>query len=430
MVATPAYVLSSERTIAPFGDPVSRCWIGDRRLADHQDRALADLGLEVRRVRDLAEIREPEYLLILDYVFVSTGVLRKFLEGARVATGSSALGIPRGPMVEFTHPVQQIRFEKDFRYAAGERALYDVFYVRQRIGGLDELRAAARAEVVELKERTFPVDLGAMGARGRSMAVPLSNGVVMHLGHWVHVWQANVFAIGLGWAREASRRKLWLAWILIRSLFATTRGKIAYGFLSRLNVVGKGCLIHPSATVEGCILGPGVHIGAGAQVRFSMLGAGASIGEQAIVNGSVVGDKSIIAQQAILNLSAIYPESFVKTIQGGLVGSEAFVGGRVRFYDLKLEGTIEVEHDGGFADTKLNFLAGCVGHKVSISGPVWFYPGRSIPNGYRIIQHPKQVVGRIAPGLPTDEFLVNQGGRLIPVSETRRPGASKGETKG
>ncbi|MFN7951904.1 MAG: hypothetical protein U0610_09255 [bacterium] len=428
-MATPAYVLDSRRTIAPFGDPVSRTWLGDRRLGEHQDRAFADLGLPARRVSDLGEISDPEYLLIVDYVFVSTGLLRRFLEAARAGGGNRVLGVPRGPMVEFTHPIQGLRFEKDFRYPSGERALYDVFYVRERVTSLDELRARSSAEVVELRERTFPVDLGAMGARGRSMAVPLSNGVVMHLGHWVHVWQANVFTIGLAWAREATARKAWLAWILLRSLFATTRGKIAYGFLGRLNVIGKGCLIHPSATVEGCILGPGVHVGAGAQVRFSLLGAGASIGEQAIVNGSVVGDKSIIAQQAILNLSAIYPESFVKTIQGGLVGSESFVGGRVRFYDLKLEGSIEVEHDGGFADTKLNFLAGCVGHKASISGPVWFYPGRAIPNGYRIIQHPKQVVGRIAPDLSTTEFLVNQGGRLIPVSETRRPAAPKPETK-
>lgn len=414
-----AYILESDRTIAPFGDPVSQVWIGDRRLAAHQDRTLGELGFEVRRVQSLGDIPDAEYLLLLDHVFASTGVIRRFLAGARVASGSSVLAIPRGPLVEFTCRMQDLRFEKDFGYPSGERAVYGVFYVRGGCVSVDELLESARREVVELRERSFPIDLGAMGARGRTMNVPLASGVVMHLCHWVHVWQANVFAIGLAWAREAGRRKLWLAWISLRSLFATSRGRLAYGFLGRLNVIGKGALIHPSAIVEGCILGPGAHVGAGAQVRFSVLGAGASIGEQAIVNGSVVGDKTIIAQQAILNLSAIYPESFVKTIQGGLVGSESFVGGRVRFYDLKLEGTIEVDHQGQLADTGLNFLAGCVGHRASISGPVWFYPGRAIPNGYRIIQHPKQVVGRIPDGLSTTEFLVNQGGRLVTVAEAR-----------
>src|SRR5690606_29565685 len=124
-VSMHAYVLASDRRIAPFGDPPGEALIANRTLAEHQDRAFAALGLVPRLIASPAEIHpaERDALLVRDHVFFSRGVPARFLDATRDARETRVLALPRGPLVEFTRGIQDLVFEPDFAHASGERAV-------------------------------------------------------------------------------------------------------------------------------------------------------------------------------------------------------------------------------------------------------------------------------------------------------------------
>ncbi|MBZ0252315.1 MAG: hypothetical protein K8I02_03155, partial [Candidatus Methylomirabilis sp.] len=150
---------------------------------------------------------------------------------------------------------------------------------------------------------------------------------MMHVEHWMHVWFANLFGIGLEWGTRLLKWNGWgnflrialPTWLRLagRALWAMAAGLTLRKsrLVGAINLVGSGCEIHHTAVVEASILGDGVKVGPHAVVRASILGDGVGIGDHSIVNASVMGAKSTTCTQGIFGMCMCWPEAFTGRMQ-------------------------------------------------------------------------------------------------------------------
>jgi hypothetical protein len=115
---------------------------------------------------------------------------------------------------------------------------------------------------------------------------------------------------------------------------------------------GAGCRIHPSAVVEACIIGRNVEIGPLSVVRGCLIADNVRIMEHCLVDGSVLGDGVMVNQQGMIRLCLAYPGAVFNYMQTGVVGRHAHLGSLARPLDMKMKGTIRVQHRGRLVDTR------------------------------------------------------------------------------
>ena len=72
-------------------------------------------------------------------------------------------------------------------------------------------------------------------------------------------------------------------------------------FRERCNSIGKRTRIHPTAILEGCVVGADVEIGAFAYLRSAVIGNGAVIRERSTVTMSFVGARAFLGGCDVLN---------------------------------------------------------------------------------------------------------------------------------
>lgn len=154
--------------------------------------------------------------------------------------------------------------------------------------------------------------------------------------------------------------------------------------LRLMNQKGKNCRIHPSAVVEGCILGENVTIGANAVVRMSVIGSGSFIADTAVVSFSVLGAQNFVSTGNHLVNSMTYPEVF--TIHGpyqySIFGKNAAVFATINS-DIRLDlKTIRIPSAIGVMDSKQILLGVAYGHRCKIGGSNIIAAGRMVPNDY------------------------------------------------
>ncbi|MCA9543869.1 MAG: hypothetical protein KC613_05745, partial [Myxococcales bacterium] len=361
------FVEPSGRRIAPFGDPVTETPIANRPLSAWQEQAFADGGF--RRVDAIT----PPCLVIPDTLFCTGDILRRFVDGA--AGGNAVLVLAESKHGASTTPVQPHvtrlegkgwRFEKIRYVAGGDQAPADV--------------------VVEPQERvldlpSLPYDLGQ-----ETIQIGIARDPLMTLHHWVHILWANQAAGGI----ELMRTPPW-KWAL-RGLWAATRALSfnKWKVLGKLNRIGKGCDIHPTAVVEGSTLGDGVSVGPFSRVLFSTLGDGVSVMPHAQVDLSTVGAKATISEATVIRFSVIYPEAVVSQylMQQCVIGRRAVTTGGSFSIDLNFEQDIRVPLDGKLWSTGQRFLGSAFGHRARIGTGFWLASGRMVPNDYFLVRDP------------------------------------------
>jgi len=407
-----AYLWKTGIEIRPFQDPVGDCLIANRALRDHQRETLAACGLQVQETDDPTAIRDPEFLLVKDNLFFSRIALERFLGEVRRRGTAGACALEKGPFTEFTGFIQNLRNETDPE-TRKDLVVYGLYHVRgavARSGELDRLPPIR----IRADQRSFPVEPGeVMPASVDVRFTPaFSEAALLHVCHWVHLWLANLMALGISLQETFLRSRVRM---ILRALsaFSFSKHKIA----SRFVVKGRRCDIHPTAVVQGCILGDDVKIGPYAVVQGSLIGNRVRIPEQAIIVGSVMGDRTSTCNRGVQRLCVLYPGSSGGKNQGCVFGRDVFVADFAFFIDIKLKGTIRVFHEGRFEDTGMNFLGSCVGHESIISPGTWIDTGREFPNRSVVMQDPGHIISRIPPELGPGEMLVSRGGVLTRLAD-------------
>jgi carbonic anhydrase/acetyltransferase-like protein (isoleucine patch superfamily) len=412
-----AYLWKTGKRVSPFQDPVGESQICNVSLRTHQERTLVAQGLSVGEIEDPSGIQDPEYLLIRDDLFFAPVALKRFLDRTRETGTPGACAMESGPFTEFTGFIQDLKTAPDPE-TGKPLTVYGLYYCQGPLEGAEALGSFPPVRI-ESRQKAFPINPGDfMPASVEVRFAPaFADAILFHVCHWVHIWLLNLIALGDELLRTFTGSKLTM---ILRALsaFSLNKHKIA----SRFVVKGKGCDIHPTATVQGCILGDKVSIGPYSLVQGCILGNNVKIIEHSVIIASVLGDDVSTCPRGHSKLCVVYPKTSLGRMHACLIGRNVFMASLAYFFDIKLKGTIKLRHGGRIVDTGMNFLGGCVGHDAVVGPDVWIASGREIPNGAMVVKNPREVIFTIPPDLPRMEPASVWNSELRPV--TRIPAAA------
>lgn len=384
------YVQPSGRLVEPFGDPPGSLPIANRPLADWLAEAIAEAGLQ------RLEQPQPPCLVVPDTLFTTGTILRRFVEQAAgrdavLVLADSVFGRGTTPVQpDVTATDQGWRFEQIRLVSGADAPPVDV--------------------VVDPEEHVHQLDLPEIFGGPTELGLPRHP--VMTLHHWAHLVWANQAATSMQirrapWYRSIPR----VLWAILRA-----RSLNPWRVQGKLNQIGRGCDIHPTATVEASVLGDNVTVGPYARVWLSTLGDGARVMSGAEVEISSVGAKATVGQRCGLRLCVVYPEAFTSQVmmQACVVGRRTITVPGSYSIDLNFDRDIRVMLDGELRSTGTRFLGSAFGHDCRVGTGLWLASGRSIPNGTWMVRSPDDVVRRIGTFEPNTP-VVNVGGVLSPL---------------
>lgn len=379
--------------VEPFNDPPGEIPIANRPLSTWQSQCFQALGLE--RI----DTYQPPCLVIPENCFVTKGALSQFLEGAKGRDAVLVLGESR--FARDSTPVQ-----RDVSKVEGGWRFNRIRYVNDE--NLPALEVVVKPDEVKLD---LPVNNPYL--EQDMIELGIARHAVMQLDHWVHILWVNQIAGGLV-ALETPKWRwgLRVLWAILRK-FSFNKWKI----LSAMNVIGKGCDIHPTAVIEGSTLGKNVTVGPYARVLMSHLDDDAVVMAGAQVEFATIGAKSMVSEHSVLRFSVLYPEAVASQylMQQCVLGRGTVTTGGAFTMDLNFDREIRVPLDGKLHRTGQHFLGCAFGHGARIGTGFWLSSGRAIPNGYFLIRDPKQTLSSIPDHLPVGEALVVQGRTLSPL---------------
>jgi hypothetical protein len=394
------YVEPSGRRIEPFMDPPGEAPIANRLLSDWQTEMIAKAGLT--RVAEPT----PPCLVVPDTLFTTGAILHGFVDHA--GGRNAVLVLKDSLFARSTTPVQPLvtRIDSGFRFEA----------VRF-LSGRDE---PAIDVLCDPEEHVIKFALPAsFGGDKKEAEISLPRHPVMTLHHWAHILWANQ-AAGAMAARSVpkSRQIRQGLWAVIRAR-SINRWKV----LGKLNQIGRGCDIHPTAVIEGSTLEDGVSVGAFARVLFSRIGKNSTLMPGAHVEASTLGERCAVSQCTTIRLCVLYPGSVAgqRLMQACVLGRDVLTVEAFWSIDLNLDRDCRVMLDGKLHSTGARFIGSAFGHGSRIGTCGWMAQGRMIPNGAFLVAPPDQVISRIDPNLPAGVPVANDKGTLRPIRPPSGP---------
>lgn len=274
--------------------------------------------------------------------------------------------------------------------------------------------AAARPVEFDPAERLIemPVPRSQFGAD--VLELPLTEQLVVPTAHWLQLVWANLLGLApFLWRQLAGRNVAEVGW---RLLWAVLRARSVQPTQvgAKLNRLGSGVTIHPSAVVEGCWLGDGVTIGANAVVRASVLADAAAVEDLAIVEGCVLGPGARVQRQAMAKYSVLCERSAIGgVVQLGCLDRDASVKRTATLMDQAFGQGVQVQVGGALRPAPLGLAGVCVGEGSVVAATVAIAPGRCVPAGVRVFAPPGDLVRRIPAGITGDVTV--RDGRLEPL---------------
>lgn len=260
------------------------------------------------------------------------------------------------------------------------------------------------AEVLSIDVKTYPIQMPAPQAvvGADFISFPLTDAVVLPIGHWSQTLWGNLLALGPYLWRELVgdtplKVVFRLGWAMVRS-FSKDPRKLMRHFVEQ----GKGCKIHPSAVVEGCILGDYVTIGANAVVRGSLLRSGSKVEELAIVEGAILSERAIVQRQAMVKYSVLSDDSAVAGVsQLSVIGENASLKRGGYLMDMSFSGAVQVLYNGQPKPSPLGLIGCSVGENTTIGLGVSVAAGRSVPPDLKVVMNPNNMLRSVT--LPDPE---------------------------
>ena len=104
-------------------------------------------------------------------------------------------------------------------------------------------------------------------------------------------------------------------------------------------------------------------------------------------------------------------------LQVSVLGKKASTSTWAGLVDAKLQGFVDVMHQGKKQSTERRFLGSCMGHNAYIGAKVLILPGREIPNDAFIAMRPDELIQEIPTELKPGVPYMREGGTLVPVKD-------------
>ena len=254
-----------------------------------------------------------------------------------------------------------------------------------------------QAEVLTVDVKTHPIAIPApqqeMGVQ--LVSLPLTDAVVIPLGHWSQTLWGNLLSLGPYLWRELVGENIFSMFFRLGSaaLFSlsTNPKKLIRGFVRK----GKNCFIHPTAVVEACILGDNVRIGANAVVRGSILRDGVQVEDLALVEGSVLSAGALVQRQAMVKY-AVLDESAAAAgvVQLSLMGVQSSVKRGAYLMDVNFSGAVQVLYNDKAHTAPLGLIGCGVGEHAVVGLGVAIAAGRWLPTKTKTIMNPQNMLLR------------------------------------
>jgi carbonic anhydrase/acetyltransferase-like protein (isoleucine patch superfamily) len=405
-----AFIVDSGVRISPFGELARDLPIGGVPLHVWQERLFRRFGIEIARVESLAALpasHEPS-IVTFDNVVFTRRVVKSFLGRWRERGRDRATRLALPLSSTFVQRFSALQdYDKDDRHA-----LFRFYGLPARWTSLE---SAEPLEVI-YKERVLELPVPSRATGVKSWIHPITSSVCFHVRHWIHVLQANLLSIQVRWVDEIVTHPLWGLSLLLRGLLGV-RGRLAWRIGAAANRIGREVDIHPTARVEGSIIGDGVRIGPQALVRGAILGEGCVIEQRADVSYSVLGAKTFVSKHSIVYATVALDEAelCMKGMQMCLVGRQAALTARATPLDVLPGRKIRVKDGDALVEIDLPILGACFGHRTFIGADVFTGPGREIPNDTKIAIDPRRVVARLPAEIDPDRFYTVRDGALVPI---------------
>ena len=409
-----AYIIQTHKRIAPFDDPVGEVLINQKPLRERQREALSELGFVIRYVSSREEIPGEDYpcLVLTDDLYFNAATLCEFLRLSRKTSGSTQCATSK-----------DTTFSRMFNFFENEQARdRNVFPLyRLKRPGRDKIHET----VIDIGEYKVPFYMPAHIRGSAEMVLPVTPRPLIQITHAIAILFANVACLHVRFAEVLDS-------LIQRTLLVVRAGTLRpTRLLSRMNKVGPGCEIHPTACLEGAEIGASVQIGANAVIRMSSIGDGCYIGDGSVVKHSVVGAGSVLFDDLTLGFAVCYPETFL--IHGpyhlSVFGRASAMFATI-LDDFRLDGKpIRLEIDGKLVPHPFPFIGSFIGHRTRVAGGSIISPGRTIPNDLLIFPSPSGTLSRIPDGLPRGVPLFIHNGGLAQADDVISERATKTESR-
>lgn len=400
-------VVPTGHRVAPWDRPVGALPVLGGTLAESQHTAFEALGL--CRV-DAATSGRPA-LVLSDRQWVTPSALEKMLAAGpgRMRVDDAAWWQTHGPM----QPVTEA--------GAMELALWDgtgsppdtladlceISLVDVDLGLQDSERGGA--DNLRLAHANRPLRVGAAGVH-----------LVACWPHLVYVNQLAIQALAHAAKARFDRASMWDKAAQLLRLLSRAGSTSPHAVATAMNVLADDVDIHPSATVEASILGPGCVVGPHAVVRASVLGAGVVVDEHATLVSSVAQDHVRVGPYGHLRYSVAMPHARISAGAGfqlSIFGEHSFVAWGAAALDLSFGRTIRADVGSGRQDSGQHLLGCAVGDRAVVGQGVRLAPGALVPSDATLFA-PPDTVYRGWGDHPATSDPVHPAGRSV-----RRPSA-------
>ena len=212
--------------------------------------------------------------------------------------------------------------------------------------------------------------------------VPLRS--LIAIDSWVHIFIADMvfsqFARGARFEKRANEELGFKLKIIGKAIY---EGRQVLE-CSEAVIVGKNCVIDPSAIIKGpTIIGDNVTINAGAVIDNSIIGNNVNVSQGAQIMLSVVGDGAFLPFRAALFMTTMMEHSMLAQntcLQMCVVGRNTFIGAGSTWTDYNLIPAPIRARDGNGQISVSNrpVMGGAVGHNCRIGSGMIIYPARTI----------------------------------------------------
>jgi hypothetical protein len=355
-------------------------------------------------------------LVLADDLWVTRRALASFLRATRTAIAPTRLRLPPSRLLELTLPLQDVVVDE-------HGATFACAFVPagQSVRAGDALDAAA-ATTIPYKEllTTLPVPRTLVSST-HDARWPLTSTIVMRVRHWLHVLRASHLAPQVWLIERALRDPLRSAWRALLGLRASPSAREA-AWKRQFVFVGKGAQIHPTAIVEGSIIGDDVVIGPGSIVLQSIVGNNTRIEQRAHISQSTIGRRNFISLNSSMQACVTFDDAdpCANNLQACVVGPRVGLTSFVRALDTAL-------HDDGRpagpvfvvdGDTRRSVgelpCGACFGADTYVGAEVSLAAGRALPAGVRVVTAPSSLLRRVPDDVTPGTWVVEDGG-LVPL---------------
>ena len=360
------YRIISDTKLFHFDDAIGRVPILGKALGEWQNEIVLGQGYSIEEVTDETSIIEQEYIIFKEDLFFTQAFFEEALVAAQKSTSSLQFCLEDNDFNQrFVLPFSKEKenvYIFDFKYVNKEEALQS-YYISQKL-------------------YDFEVKLPEQIVKGGTFSMPQCASFAAHIISPFHLLQVNM-AMNLNRSIAIQKGK-------IQGRFKHLKGKVGvfffYSALKRLNKIGKNCFIHPTALIEGSVIGDNVKIGAYSIIRLSHVGNDCTISDNVVVANSVLGDKTHIANSNFIELSMTYEEAFLihGPYQFSIFGRNSACFAVINC-DFRLDQeNIKIPTAIGIVDSRQPLLGIAYGHNSKTGGGSIIAAGRIVPNNKHI----------------------------------------------